>query len=370
MSKSICINRIRIRPSQRKVSGTRCWIADVPADMAGGKRSRRFFDSVKEAKTFANTYSQRLFAGLGPSNDNASQRLTFEQLTSEWLAKQEVCVTLGKKKQSSLNTDLNRLKKVLPRLGSEFLDGFDTDLLEWYQVERLSDRVAPDTVNSDMRLIRKIINWGKRSNKGCSMPEIEGIPGNDKKPYIPTRDEMAVVLANACERSRIVIRFILETGCRAGEAYHLKWQHFNFDKLQVSICAEENWTPKTKHSVRTIPIGSALSEEIAKLPRVSCYVFSGRAPDRPLTSVRKALATAVKRAGLTHMGEPVHLTVHDLRKIYASWQAMAGVPERVLQDLLGHAPGTSVTNKHYSFTNDEAKRKAVLSICDGDNDNE
>lgn len=369
MSKSICINRIRIRPSQRKVSRTRCWIADIPADMAGGKRTRRFFDSVKDAKTFANTYSQRLFSGLGPSNDNANTRLTFEQLTSQWLLKQEVRVAHGKKRQSSLDTDLNRLKKVLPRLGCEFLDGFDTDLLEWYQTERLRDGVAPDTVNSDMRLIRKIINWGKRSKKGCSMPEIEGIPGSDKKPYIPSPDEMAEVLANVCEQTRIVIRFILETGCRAGEAYHLKWQHLDFEKLQVSICAEEDWTPKTKHSIRTIPIGTSLIEDMSKLPRVSPYVFPGRKPNRPLTSVRKALATAVKKAGLEYMGEPVHLTVQDLRKINASWRAMAGVPERVLQDLLGHAPGTSVTNKHYAFTNDEAKRKAVLSICVGDNDN-
>ena len=369
MSKSICINRIRIRPSQRKVSRTLCWIADVPADMAGGKRSRKVFDSVKEAKEFANMYSRRLFAGLGPSNDNVAHRLTFEELTAQWLRKQDTRVAHGKKKQSSLDTDLNRLKKVLPRLGGQCLDGFDTELLEWYQTQRLSDGVAPDTVNSDIRLIRKIINWGKRAKKGCVMPEIEAIPSNDEEPYIPSPEEMSKVLANVCKRTRLILRFILETGCRAAEAYHLRWAHVDLKKLQVAIRADENWTPKTKHSARTIPIGTELAEEISKLPRVSPYVFPGRKPNKPLTSVRKALAAGVRKAGLTNMDEDVHLTVHDLRKINASWRAMAGVPERVLQDLLGHAPGTPVTNKHYVFTNDEAKRKAVMSICVGANDN-
>ncbi|NVJ99419.1 MAG: tyrosine-type recombinase/integrase [Alphaproteobacteria bacterium] len=362
MSKSICINRIRIRPYQRKGSSTLRWLADIPQDMAGGKRCRKFFDSVKEAKDFANSYSSRLFRGLNPVNDNGTPRMTFDELTNNWLENQILRVSIGKKKPSSLETDRNRLKKVLPRIGGQYLDGFDTELLEWYQVQRLGDNVSPDTVNSDIKLIRKVMNWGKQRKIDCAMPPIEPLQPEKREMYIPTPKEMERVLANVCKKTRLVARFILETGCRAGEAYNLKWDHLDLSNLEASIRAGESWTPKTKHSARTIPISHQLADDLSRLPKVSAYVFPGRVPKKPLTSIRKGLAAGVRKAGLIHKGQPVHLCVHDLRKINASWRAMSGVPERVLQDLLGHAPGTSVTNKHYVFTNEDAKRKAVFSI--------
>ena len=369
MKQSLVINRIRIRPSKRKGSTSLRWVADIPQDMAGGKRCRKFFDSVKEAKEFANTYTGRLFAGLNPMNDNAEHRMTFEELTNMWLENQVVRVSLGKKKQVSLDTDCNRLKRLLTRIGGQLLDGFDTELLEWYQVERLGDKVATDTVNSDMRLIRKVINWGNKRNLPCSMPPIEPLQSVRREMYVPTPDEMALVLAHVCNKTRPVIRFLLETGCRAGEAYNLKWEYFDPKNMEVAIKPNEIWTPKTKHSVRTIPISEGLAEELATLPRISEYVFPGRNPNKPLNHVRKGLAAAVKKAGILNKGKPVKLCVHDLRKINASWRAMSGVPERVLQDLLGHAPGTPVTARHYVFSSEEAKRKAVFSMSTISNDN-
>jgi len=369
MKHSLVINRIRIRPSKRKGATSLRWIADIPQDMAGGKRCRKFFDSVKEAKEFASTYTGRLFAGLSPMNDNTECRMAFKELTRQWLDGQRVRVSLGKKKQISLDTDCNRLKQVLPRIGGQYLDGIDTELLEWYQGARLGDGVSPDTVNSDMRLIRKVINWGMRRKIPCFMPPIEPLPTLKREMYIPTMAEMQKVLANVCTKTRPVVRFILETGCRAGEAYNLKWEHLNLPALEVSIRAGDTWTPKTKHSIRTIPISEELAEELSTLPNISDYVFPGRNPKTPLNHVRKGLAAAVKKAGIMHKGKPVKLCVHDLRKINASWRAMAGVPERVLQDLLGHAPGTPVTAKHYVFSSEDAKRKAVFSIDALSNDN-
>ena len=102
--------------------------------------------------------------------------------------------------------------------------------------------------------------------------------------------------------------------------------------------------------------------KLDSLPRISAYVFPNPRTGKPLTTIRKSLQTAARKAKLTDRGKSVKLTVHDLRRINASWRAMAGVPERVLQDLLGHAPGTPVTNQHYVFTTDEAKRNAVISL--------
>ena len=61
-------------------------------------------------------------------------------------------------------------------------------------------------------------------------------------------------------------------------------------------------------------------------------------------------------------GELVHVTPHTLRKAHATWQAMKGVNESVLQDLLGHARGSSVTRQFYVHATEEAKRAAVIVL--------
>ena len=110
-----------------------------------------------------------------------------------------------------------------------------------------------------------------------------------------------------------------------------------------------------------ILIGGGLLEAIRSLPKVGPYVFpSTDDPNKPRNNVKKALASAVIRAGLTlRDGRPMKVTPQVLRKAYATWQAMNGTPQRVLQALLGHAAGTRVTDCHYVQVTEDAKRQAA-----------
>ena len=47
-----------------------------------------------------------------------------------------------------------------------------------------------------------------------------------------------------------------------------------------------------------------------------------------------------------------------LTDYFATRQAESGTPQRILQALLGHAPGTRVTDRHYVQATEEAKRLA------------
>jgi hypothetical protein len=44
-----------------------------------------------------------------------------------------------------------------------------------------------------------------------------------------------------------------------------------------------------------------------------------------MTDCRKALAAAVKDAGVTRKGQPLHLTPKTLRKAHITWQKMRGM---------------------------------------------
>lgn len=359
---SISIDRITIRPTSRKGSKRVKWVADIPADLAGGKRSRKFFDSVNEAKKFAKLYLRQLYNGALNKPEEPMEQVLFKNLTLDWLEHQNHRVKTEKKKLSSLKTDKHRLKGILPFLGNVPISDITTEILEKFQELRRDIGLKPVTVNSDVRVIRKIINWGRKKQYQCMMPEIEKLREEKVNQHIPSQDEMTKVIANVCPKSRTIIKFLLETGCRAGEAYNLTWDDIDTANKVVEINAKDGWTPKTEHSKRNFPISSSLCKEIMKLPKKDRYVFSSRVPGQPLTSVRKALCTGVTKAGLMHKDKPLHLTLHALRKINATWRANAGVPERVLQQLLGHAAGTAVTNKHYVMATNGAMLDAVIEL--------
>ena len=101
---------------------------------------------------------------------------------------------------------------------------------------------------------------------------------------------------------------------------------------------------------------------IRQLPTRGRYVFAGPDPNKPIGSFRKALNAAVHQADIRRNGELVHMTPHTFRKAHATWQAMKGVNESVLQDLLGHAKGSSVTKQFYVHATEEAKRAAVIEL--------
>ena len=51
------------------------------------------------------------------------------------------------------------------------------------------------------------------------------------------------------------------------------------------------------------------------------------------------------------------------RKAHATWQPERGAPESVLQDRLGHAPGSTVTREYYVQMTDDACKSAVSTAA-------
>jgi len=58
----------------------------------------------------------------------------------------------------------------------------------------------------------------------------------------------------------------------------------------------------------------------------------------------------------------MRITPHVLRKANATWLAVRGVHPRVLQSLLGHSPGSRITDQHYVQSTDEALRQAAVTL--------
>lgn len=362
--KSTNVGPFRVSPHKRDGEYTGRWLVNIPATHTG-PRCRKFFDKREDALTYARgldrLYRQGNFSS--PRKADTTPSITFREAVSEWLKSQEKRVGTRKKRPVSLATDCHRLKTAVSFFGDQRLSEVSEDRLSDFQKARLNAGRKPSTINSDVVTIGKVLRWAYKKDWIKKPPTFERITEEPASVVIPTRDEIQRVIGALPERLRPLVRLMAETGCRSGEAFNLTWDCIDETGGFVEFRSKNGWTPKTRQSHRRVPIKPSLMAELAVLPRTGQYLFLGRAEDHPVTSIRKAFASAVKAAKITRNGVPVRFSPHTLRKAFATWAAVdCRMPQPVLQSILGHAPGSTVTNEHYVKVSDAAKREAISGL--------
>jgi integrase len=192
-------------------------------------------------------------------------------------------------------------------------------------------------------------------------------------------DEVARLLTGAQDlRYAAVLRLILGTGLRRGEALALRWTDVSLDRCELSI--KRSLTrrgqelvvsdAKTQRSRRVGSLSSSmvrlLTEHRAKqsaerlragnLWTDSDFVFTTEfgCPVDPRNLLRTT-TIAAKRAGLAQIG------VHALRHTYATTALLNGVPIHVVSRNLGHS-SIMITADTYGHLTDDAARSAALVV--------
>ena len=351
MTSTIHFGEIRVAPHVRDGMPTGKWLIDIPKSLAG-KRRRRFFDNCEEAKEAAVLLNRELNGngrGIGPGRVFDGQRpLLLDDAIRQWLKEQRRRVELKKKRQNSLDTDLTRLRHAQSYFGNVRLDQINGSWLEEFQLMRLKAGLKPSSINSDVRTIKKVLNWAYREGLLERPVYVDEVPVERKRKIVPSKAEVQRIIENARREVRPIIRMLAETGCRRGEILNLSWEDVDLESRTISIQSKEGWTPKTRHSERIVRISEGLAQEVGSLPRKSQWVFPGPDPAKPRKGLKRAFATAVRRAKIMRNGEPLHIRVHDLRAFCRTYlRDEKNVPGHIVQDHLGHVIGSQVTDKHY-----------------------
>ncbi|MDP9037110.1 MAG: tyrosine-type recombinase/integrase [Myxococcota bacterium] len=126
-----------------------------------------------------------------------------------------------------------------------------------------------------------------------------------------------------------IIEFLLNTGCRKGEAIAAEWKVAR--RWPSSALAPHHgfWRPKSRKS-HEVPVGDALVRRSAKLPRTSRYMFPNFHGERFAEFPNKRFAAVVDATGLTG-------GLHTCRHTYAS-HFLRAVPDLFeLAHVLGHS---------------------------------
>ena len=146
-------------------------------------------------------------------------------------------------------------------------------------------------------------------------------------------------------QSANVIRLIMFTGCRKGEALAARWDQFD---LEAGRWTKPAATTKQDQE-HEAPLNAPAIELLKGIKQTSEYVFPGEHGHQK--DIKSAWETIRKRAGIEDV------RIHDLRHHYASVLASAGQSLGIIGALLGHTQ--SKTTERYAHLFDDPLKKAT-----------
>jgi integrase len=225
--------------------------------------------------------------------------------------------------------------------------------IEAYRASRRKQQLSAVTINHDLKLLRKMFNWGIRFGYLEHTPFKRGpvttislereIPRS--KRLQSDEDEQRLLQAASSHLHGVIVA-MLETACRPGELLSLQWGDVNLERGELTIRAAKSKT----RTERILPISGRL-RAVLEMRRCDAageeypgdaYVF-GDAAGRQVKSVRPDWQRAREKAGLGDF----HLA--DLRHEAASRFEEFGVPTLYVSQFLGHS-NLSTTTRYLNST--------------------
>ena len=267
------------------------------------------------------------------------------------------------KAESTHSNDKYRIEAhIVPYFGDTPLRSISPRMVDKYKAKRIKEGASNNTVNHELvclsHIMKMAIRWRYVEQNPVSSVEKLKVP--KRSPRFLRLDEIDRLLEVSRESYIYpVIMTALHTGMRKSELLNLKWADIDFDQGTVTVQPKEDWNTKN-YKPRTVFLTPILYEMLQEHWRnriefaiKSEYVFTYKGA-RIKSSIDTTLRKVVKKAGLTDV------TLHTFRHTFASQLALAGVPLRDIQELIGHQ--SFQTTLQYAHLSEEHVKKQVLQL--------
>jgi integrase len=330
----------------------------------------------QEAKDFRTDFLKDLQSGTLPTH---MAEWTLEQARTWWLGFRKPRVAGG-----TLAAESYRLKPMIRILGNIRLKQITNVELDNYTTKRLSEEIAPWTIN------KEILGWSMILKKGKLWRRL----ADDYRPLKTkvsdigralSRDELrhlADVAATDKDWEAAFYGSVLaaNTGLRGGEIKKLRIGSINLENRRVKIRRSDT---KSDAGARTIELNRDATEAAARLlMRARDLKPPATEPDHFLMPKHLSRIAHGEHKGqlgydpkqhqqywdtawhsLTEAAGFPGLRFHDLRHTFISHMVELGVSIGVIQTFVGHMSARMV--RHYTHVSSGAARKAV-ELLDSD----
>lgn len=347
-------------------------------DPLTGEQKRAYFygKTQAEAKAKAQNARERLAQG-GPIRDGSG---TLEQWLEEW---QRTFLAVSDRATSTKVMHEGYCRAwIIPVLGHVRLDRVNVADVNRLMLDMAKAGKADSTRRNCYTTLRKSLDDAVVNGLLATNPahKVKQPRTKRREARFLTTDEVARLLVCAeGVRYASVVRFILGTGLRRGEALALRWDDVDLDRglarIKGSLVRQHGRLivsdTKTKSSRRTVALSPAMvglltrqkaTQAVERLQAGNLWEGSGFVfatalgvavePQNMLRTVREA----ANKAGMTGV------TVHTLRHTYATTALLHGVPLKVVSVNLGHA-SIQITADIYGHVTDDAARAGAEAVA-------
>jgi integrase len=270
---------------------------------------------------------------------------------------------------------------LIPEFGNKPLTSITESSIRQFQAG-LAEKVSPRRVNSILQLLRSILAQAYRTGEIARDPAIAVKRVEEEKTDVDplSEEELTLALKNIDAHYRPLFTTLAYTGARPNEMQALRWTDIDWVKEEICITKGRvrghEGKPKTKSSIRTIPmlpqvkevlteLKSQLSKKSQTVASLTGYVFvdkKGQPIDKHLDRI---WARALRDAQLRHRPS------YQLRHTFASQCIIQGFPLPFIAKILGHSTIDTLV-RHYAGWIDSATkeqeqklRQAFQSIATG-----
>jgi integrase len=214
------------------------------------------------------------------------------------------------------------------------------------------------SVNRELELLRAILKYAVRENWILRSPFEMGAPliskaDETRRERILTHEEerrLLNVCSGRCAHLKPLIIAALNTGCRRGELFKLKWKQVDLSSNIISILAMNSKTARP----RLLPITPQLNWELEKLWQVS---------NQDSENLVFGILDTVKKSwkSVCRIAEIEDLRFHDLRHTAITRMVQAGIASAIVMKLSGHTQ--HATFARYVNPNSEAIASAAEMLA-------
>lgn len=260
---------------------------------------------------------------------------------------------------------------LVPTLGKVRLDKFGPEHIRGLHSAMRAAGKSPTTIRNAHATLRKALGAALREHRVAYnwAREVTAPSASGDHHDQLTLGEAGKVFASAASVPRTLARVhvAILCGLRQGEALALRWEDVD-DVLHVrwSVARVEGrmvrQKPKTKRSVRDVPIPEAARQSLAAWRQESGgtgYVFHGFAGPESIEGPERDYRAW--QAVLTLAG--VHaVPLHGARGTCATMLEAQGFPPRLIADVLGQAD-VRITEENYTRSDPEQRAAALESVA-------